>query len=100
MRVIPTMSSSMLQKNLIYLSLSLQIRGKETLRSLNANIFFLRRFQLVQKYFVSSSFMEISVLIILFVARDNYYSYAYICLCAIYFQFFAKQHSSGNFNIL
>lgn len=39
MRVIPTMSSSMLQKNLIYLSLSLQIRGKETLRSLNANIF-------------------------------------------------------------
>lgn len=44
MRVIPTMSSSMLQKNLIYLSLSLQIRGKETLRSLNANIFFIRRF--------------------------------------------------------
>lgn len=100
MRVIPTMSSSMLQKNLIYLSLSLQIRGKETLSSLNANIFFLRRFQLVQKCFVSSSFMEISVLIILFVARDNYYSYAYICLCAIYFQFVAKQHSSGNFNIL
>lgn len=98
MRVIPTMSSSMLQKNLIYLSLSLQIRGKETLRSLNANIFFLRRFQLV--CFVSSSFMEISVLIILFVARDNYYSYAYICLCAIYFQFVAKQHSTGNFNIL